>query len=632
MKKLFLKKTIIISGIILAAFLFFGANFAEAASICNFKGPDLSQDFLRLSGFSVSGNPSLKVGDTITVKFNLQNYGQTDLRLGTKGFFAAARDPNNLDTSFGFTRQSTTVKTGETIAVEASRVLDKAGTWKIWPSYQILAGNLYKLGPDDWHACVLNVGEAIIDSDQDRIPDNEDNCPNEAENYNQYQDDDGCPDVIVTPAPQAPLQPMPLSPYCGNRQCEKGENQTNCCTDCGCSAAGQVCVEGVCQTITAAPLPAAEGSFVGSSSEESYIVGFIYSMRVRDDKDPLGPGEMMTAAFSATGEKIQKTGWPAQMWLPVNSGSTINQSIPLFAFKESEMGDNLAISITAVDNDAWPSWLSWLEGLVGFLADLIDRVWSLVLTVLNSVATSIQELELQVAEVRSHLLHDLLVGNEEIGAINKIYTRAENWGIWGESGEPPMLEGGDLRTGIWIGRVTVPADRNYKYTVKVKNASFSDTGDYSNGEVWINLRAASNFDENGNLATVSRRVPDSGTWSGGDDSLLEGVRMFAPDGTEMDRMPLFSATDLKGPFIFLEANTWDEDNPGVGDDHDLIGEYSRVILFPDFDLPPVISETNYADRTDFPWVFGENTITMPFLTRENMRLQLEITRELETSY
>ncbi len=36
----------------------------------------------------------------------------------------------------------------------------------------------------------------IVDSDQDNIPDNVDQCVNEPENYNNYQDEDGCPDEL----------------------------------------------------------------------------------------------------------------------------------------------------------------------------------------------------------------------------------------------------------------------------------------------------------------------------------------------------------------------------------------------------------------------------------------------------
>ncbi len=99
---------------------------AYAAILCSYDGPDTSEDLLQLTDFTVQGPSTLKVGDTITVSFKLKNFGQSDLKLGYRGIFAAARDPDDIDISFGFTY--TTVKVGETLPVNVSRTLDKAGT------------------------------------------------------------------------------------------------------------------------------------------------------------------------------------------------------------------------------------------------------------------------------------------------------------------------------------------------------------------------------------------------------------------------------------------------------------------------------------------------------------------------
>ena len=36
----------------------------------------------------------------------------------------------------------------------------------------------------------------MLDADYDGIADDMDNCPSERENYNKFQDEDGCPDVL----------------------------------------------------------------------------------------------------------------------------------------------------------------------------------------------------------------------------------------------------------------------------------------------------------------------------------------------------------------------------------------------------------------------------------------------------
>jgi hypothetical protein len=228
------KLSILFAGIISAIFLFLSVSYIEAATICSYAGPDVSPDLLRLTNFTVSGVSNLKVGDTITVKFTLENYGQYDLNLGQKGIFAAARDPDNSDSSFGFSFSNTVLEYGGIRTINVTKYLDKAGTWKVWPSYHLSLATGEKFGPNEWHVCTFQVSPTIQDSDQDGIPDDEDNCPlksnpqqedidgdgigdvcdscddrdsdqdkikncldkcpNEPENYNQYQDDDGCPD------------------------------------------------------------------------------------------------------------------------------------------------------------------------------------------------------------------------------------------------------------------------------------------------------------------------------------------------------------------------------------------------------------------------------------------------------
>lgn len=208
----------------------------SAETLCSFSGPEISPDFLRLTNWEISGNSPLSLNDGIKAKFNLQNFSQFEMTLGEKGFFIAGKDPAGTDASFGFTGANTKIKPGETVSVEALRTLDKEGVWTFWPSYQILSGKEYKLGPDNWHYCSFTVISTIKDSDNDGVGDDKDNCPSipnqdqkdsdgdgtgdacdncddrdndndgikncldscqdDAENYNNYLDSDGCLDTI----------------------------------------------------------------------------------------------------------------------------------------------------------------------------------------------------------------------------------------------------------------------------------------------------------------------------------------------------------------------------------------------------------------------------------------------------
>jgi len=239
--------------LIAAFFIFLFSVKADTTTLCSYQGPDLSKDLIRLTDFSVTGPTFPKEGDKIVVKFTLENFGQSDLNLGKKGVFSAARDPDNLDASFGFSYQNSLFKLGSKKTITVEKVLNKSGTWKIWPSYHLSLATGEKYGPDEWHTCILNVSQKIQDSDKDGVADDKDNCPNipnpdqsdidkdnigdvcdscddrdfdkdgirncqdkcpeKPETFNNYQDDDGCPDEKPKeekiPLPKEEISPLP---------------------------------------------------------------------------------------------------------------------------------------------------------------------------------------------------------------------------------------------------------------------------------------------------------------------------------------------------------------------------------------------------------------------------------------
>jgi hypothetical protein len=277
----------------------------KADTLCSYQGPDLSPDFMRLTNFRIEGPSQLKEGDSITVKFTLQNYGQYDVTLGTKGIFAAARDPSNIDTSFGFSYTKTTYKSGDTLSIDVTRILDKAGTWVIWPSYQYTLGKETKTGQDKWHECKLTVEAAKIDSDQDGIEDSSDNCPKnynpkqedidgddigdacdscddrdsdndkikncidkcptEKESYNSYQDEDGCPDKNPEEKPKLDITVFPQNP-------KKGEKFKVSATASG---AGITAIDIIINGKKVKECKGISCSFEGVASEDSPAVGGI---------------------------------------------------------------------------------------------------------------------------------------------------------------------------------------------------------------------------------------------------------------------------------------------------------------------------------------------------------------------
>jgi len=138
-----------------------GLPLTRADILHYYAGPsEPSNHYLRIWDFRIIGPSDLFVGDTITVEFTLQNWGQYTLDFTELGMFAAARDPSSGDTSFGFTYQNKQIKPGENVTLTTSRKLDSQGVWVIWPSYQVwwpIQKPEKQLGPDKWHAASLKV-------------------------------------------------------------------------------------------------------------------------------------------------------------------------------------------------------------------------------------------------------------------------------------------------------------------------------------------------------------------------------------------------------------------------------------------------------------------------------------------
>lgn len=232
-------------------------NLVHAEMLCSYKGPDLSDELIQLQNFEVTGTEPLEEGDKITVTFDIENFGQYDIQLGSDGIFVAGIDPDDDDFDFGNDYEKEVLYYGQSVTIETTETLDGEGTWVIWPSYHINSGSAEIYGPEEWHECELEVQAAIEDSDNDEVADNEDNCPDdynpnqededddgigdecdscddrdsdgddivncmdecqgEKETYNNYEDNDGCPDTPPREPPEINISKTPENfAYCDN--------------------------------------------------------------------------------------------------------------------------------------------------------------------------------------------------------------------------------------------------------------------------------------------------------------------------------------------------------------------------------------------------------------------------------
>lgn len=152
------KKPFNLIPILLAVLLLAHALPAQAALLCSESGPHVSNDYLELSDFEVTGPEPLRVGDTVTVTFTLKAT-EVPIQFGEQGAFVAVKDPDGIDRRFGHAYQNYQLSTDEDISVQASMTVDKEGEWIFWPSYHIVENSPYYYGehfaPDEWHACYL---------------------------------------------------------------------------------------------------------------------------------------------------------------------------------------------------------------------------------------------------------------------------------------------------------------------------------------------------------------------------------------------------------------------------------------------------------------------------------------------
>ena len=126
------------SAIILTVLILSLISSAEAALLCSYRGPHVSNDYLEISDFEVTGPEPLRVGDTVTVTFTLKAI-EVPVQFGDHGVFVAARDPDGVDRGFGrdigYLYEDYWLPADKSIDFKASTTVDKEGGWIFLPAY-----------------------------------------------------------------------------------------------------------------------------------------------------------------------------------------------------------------------------------------------------------------------------------------------------------------------------------------------------------------------------------------------------------------------------------------------------------------------------------------------------------------
>ena len=115
--------------------------------------PETSPDSLELSGLDVDvrNDPPLE-DDTLTLSYALTN--TTDEPVEFAYTFVGARNPDDEVVDPEDMNEEVVLEPGETLEAEGRVFLDSAGTWQVWPCYELAGGEVC---PDKWRVITFSV-------------------------------------------------------------------------------------------------------------------------------------------------------------------------------------------------------------------------------------------------------------------------------------------------------------------------------------------------------------------------------------------------------------------------------------------------------------------------------------------
>ncbi|MDD5317715.1 MAG: hypothetical protein PHF51_03190 [Candidatus ainarchaeum sp.] len=296
-------------------------------------------------------------------------------------------------------------------------------------------------------------------------------------------------------------------------------------------------------------------SFVKAHASEPYIVAVLESVTVHNDGDDVGPGEVMFSLDARSGSVHRFTDYPMHNWYVLDDGDMIlggdENAVPIFAARESEMGDTLTLTMAARDND--------------------DGVWP------------------------------FGTGSDLLGALEKTFGRSTGFGVSGTdtgsstelgvSGTTYEEQAGGVTYTYSVKRVYLPPGLNAEaklYGIKILSSADSNTwcceAFGNGGEFYTRMRVAAGYSGSA-LASTRASCPESGevcVCNGWVKCPTYARELF---GTRPQSLTIYNGA-VSAPFLFLELGGWDADAPSVGDNDDSLG---------------IVTKTWLLDETFFDW-------------------------------
>ena len=282
-----------------------------------------------------------------------------------------------------------------------------------------------------------------------------------------------------------------------------------------------------------------------------YIAVFLDSVQILDNSDSGGPGEIEIFSGASTGDKVQNARFPVKQWHEAPNGTIISVNLPIFCLPEDQMGDGLRLFMMAWDDDDVQNWKEWA----------VENVPSWFSINGQSIAPNPDQ------DPTNYLKSMREQAADFIGVYDYTYTREENWGAGPDIGKVYWAHN---RNAVFSYRILYTEALNRPVEVRLNPIDIYENGDSFDAEIYVWTRVADFF--NGNvLGEVISRFPSSGTTSKSDNDVLG-------ENWQPEWKVIFDTPEA-GPFLYWEVGVWDEDNPSLLDNHDMLGIYSGYTFF-----------------------------------------------------
>ena len=260
----------------------------------------------------------------------------------------------------------------------------------------------------------------------------------------------------------------------------------------------------------------------------------------------------------ASGNSYQKLAWPGTGWYTIaDEGAELIQdteAIPLFALPLNRMGKRLGIAIQFLGNTDYDWDHRHIPEKLSELEKSLRRELFRNLPALNIPPRD--EREQEPLEWREAPYVDfapyIRVFSSDVWEKTDIRAfSAEVHQRYVVGGATPAA----VRFYYSIRKVSLPA--GLRARVRLEGIKTVENGDTLKGEIFIQARTMWGFAPSGAPLQRVLRIPSSGHYSMGDgDEKVLSVTLFEGE---------------VAPFLYVEVMVWDEDNPEVNDQHDLLG-------------------------------------------------------------